>query len=76
MHSMRHIRITAAALGLGAPLLAFGSTEVVDNFRLTDSQGASHELYYLSDAKAVVLLCQTDFITGETIRVDGGRHVK
>ena len=44
MHSMRHIRITAAALGLGAPLLAFGSTEVVDNFRLTDSQGASHEL--------------------------------
>jgi NAD(P)-dependent dehydrogenase (short-subunit alcohol dehydrogenase family) len=26
-------------------------------------------------AKAVVLLCQTDFITGETIRVDGGRHL-
>ncbi len=26
-------------------------------------------------AKAVLLLCQTDFITGETIRVDGGRHV-
>jgi NAD(P)-dependent dehydrogenase (short-subunit alcohol dehydrogenase family) len=25
-------------------------------------------------AKAVVLLCETDFITGETIRVDGGRH--
>ncbi len=58
MHSMRHIRITAAALGLGAPLLAFGSTEILDNFRLTDSQGASHELYYLSDAKAVVLLAQ------------------
>jgi NAD(P)-dependent dehydrogenase (short-subunit alcohol dehydrogenase family) len=26
-------------------------------------------------AKTVVLLCQTDFITGETIRVDGGRHL-
>ena len=26
--------------------------------------------------KAVVLLCQTDFITGETIRVDGGRHLE
>jgi NAD(P)-dependent dehydrogenase (short-subunit alcohol dehydrogenase family) len=27
-------------------------------------------------AKAVVALVETDFITGETIRVDGGRHVK
>ena len=27
-------------------------------------------------AKAVVFLCQTDFITGETIRVDGGRHLE
>jgi NAD(P)-dependent dehydrogenase (short-subunit alcohol dehydrogenase family) len=27
-------------------------------------------------AKAVVLLCQTDFITGETLRVDGGRHLE
>ena len=27
-------------------------------------------------AKAVVLLCETDFITGETIRVDGGRHLQ
>jgi NAD(P)-dependent dehydrogenase (short-subunit alcohol dehydrogenase family) len=26
-------------------------------------------------AKAVLLLCETDFITGETIRVDGGRHL-
>jgi NAD(P)-dependent dehydrogenase (short-subunit alcohol dehydrogenase family) len=26
-------------------------------------------------ARAVLLLCQTDFITGETIRVDGGRHL-
>ena len=27
-------------------------------------------------AKAVIALIHTDFITGETIRVDGGRHVK
>jgi NAD(P)-dependent dehydrogenase (short-subunit alcohol dehydrogenase family) len=26
-------------------------------------------------AKTVILLCETDFITGETIRVDGGRHL-
>jgi NAD(P)-dependent dehydrogenase (short-subunit alcohol dehydrogenase family) len=27
-------------------------------------------------AKTVVALVESDFITGETIRVDGGRHVK
>jgi NAD(P)-dependent dehydrogenase (short-subunit alcohol dehydrogenase family) len=27
-------------------------------------------------AKAVLFLCQTDFITGETVRVDGGRHIE
>jgi NAD(P)-dependent dehydrogenase (short-subunit alcohol dehydrogenase family) len=27
-------------------------------------------------AKAVLFLCASDFVTGETIRVDGGRHVK
>lgn len=27
-------------------------------------------------AKAVLALCDSDFITGETIRVDGGRHLK
>lgn len=58
MHSMRHIRLTVAALGLGAPLLAFSAPDTLDNFRLTDQQGASHELYYLSDMKAVVLLAQ------------------
>jgi NAD(P)-dependent dehydrogenase (short-subunit alcohol dehydrogenase family) len=26
-------------------------------------------------ARAVVMLCETEFITGETIRVDGGRHL-
>ena len=27
-------------------------------------------------AKAVIALIETEFITGETIRVDGGRHIK
>jgi NAD(P)-dependent dehydrogenase (short-subunit alcohol dehydrogenase family) len=26
--------------------------------------------------RAVMFLIETDFVTGETIRVDGGRHVK
>jgi NAD(P)-dependent dehydrogenase (short-subunit alcohol dehydrogenase family) len=29
----------------------------------------------LAIAATVILLCETDFITGETIRVDGGRHL-
>jgi hypothetical protein len=59
MQSMHRIRrLTFAALGLGAPLLAFAAPETLDNFRLTDQQGASHELYYLTDMKAVVLLAQ------------------
>jgi hypothetical protein len=56
MHGMRYI-LTVAALASSAPL-AFAAPEIVDNFRLTDQQGASHELYYLSDMKAVVLLAQ------------------
>lgn len=35
---------------------ALNPGERVDNFRLLDHTGASHELYYLSDAKAVVLV--------------------
>ncbi len=29
----------------------------------------------ISNMKAVLLLVETDFMTGETIRVDGGRHL-
>ncbi|HKU15628.1 MAG TPA: redoxin domain-containing protein [Steroidobacteraceae bacterium] len=55
---MRRIPSFVALLGLGAPLLASGMPETLDNFRLTDQQGTSRELYYLSDQKAVVLLAQ------------------
>ncbi|MGH8187993.1 MAG: redoxin family protein [Steroidobacteraceae bacterium] len=44
------------ALWLAAPALAIAPGEVVDNFRLLDQSGKSHELYYLSDMKAVVVM--------------------
>jgi hypothetical protein len=59
MRSLRRIySLPIAVLCLGGPVLAAADTDTVDNFRLTDQQGASHELYYLSDMKAVVLLAQ------------------
>src|SRR6185295_17674388 len=42
--------------GCAGSALALSPGERVDNFRLLDHNGASHELYYLSDAKAVVLM--------------------
>ncbi|HYM34836.1 MAG TPA: redoxin family protein [Steroidobacteraceae bacterium] len=38
--------------------LALSPGDKVDNFRLLDANGKSHELYYLSDMKAVVLMVQ------------------
>jgi peroxiredoxin len=46
------------ALWLAGPALALAPGEVVDNFRLLDQNGKSHELYYSSDMKAVVLMVQ------------------
>jgi mono/diheme cytochrome c family protein len=46
------------AVGSGASALAGEPGQVVDNFRLLDQAGKSHELYYLSDMKAVVLMVQ------------------
>jgi AhpC/TSA family len=48
----------AALFCLSSTSFALAPGEVVDNFRLVDQQGKSHELYYLSDMKAVVLLAQ------------------
>ncbi len=49
---------TTALLALCAAnsALALQPGETVDNFRLLDHTGASRELYYLSDMKAVVLM--------------------
>ena len=40
------------------PVLALSPDQHVDNFKLLDHKGVSHELYYLSDAKAVVFMVQ------------------
>lgn len=48
----------AMTVVLAAQALAIEPGEVVENFRLLDQQGRSHELYYLSDMKAVVLMVQ------------------
>jgi hypothetical protein len=45
-----------SSLLCAASALALSPGDRVDNFRLIDSAGGSHELYYLSDMKAVVLM--------------------
>lgn len=48
------------ALCAASPALALNPGDTVDNFRLLDHTGASRELYYLSDMKAVVLMAQAN----------------
>jgi peroxiredoxin len=55
---LRRLIAVLAGLTLAGSALALTPGERVDNFRLLDHRGASHELYYLSDAKAVVLMVQ------------------
>jgi len=52
-----HLRaaLTCLALSVATGVVA---GERVDNFRLTDHTGKTHEFYYLSDMKAVVLFAQ------------------
>jgi hypothetical protein len=45
-----------AGFSFSASAFALDPGHRVENFRLLDHTGASHELYYLSDAKAVVLM--------------------
>ena len=49
--------LTASLMALGAG--ANGVGDRVDNFKLLDQRGNSHELHYLSDMKAVVLMSHT-----------------
>jgi hypothetical protein len=49
-----------AVLGFQAADAAAPEAERVDDFRLLDHAGRSHQLYYLSDKKAVVLIAQGD----------------
>ncbi len=45
-------------VGLTTQALAIEPGQTVENFRLLDQQGKSHELYYLSAMKAVVVMVQ------------------
>ena len=51
-----HCLLLSSILCCAGQALALSPGERVDNFRLLDHSGDSHELYYLSDAKAVVLM--------------------
>ena len=57
-HSRARIPLSLAALTLSSAAFALQPGDVVDNFRLIDHKGVSHEFYYLSDMKAVVLMTQ------------------
>src|SRR5258706_3573201 len=48
--------LAATVFLFSGPSQALEPGERVDNFRLLDQAGASHELYYLSDARAVVFM--------------------
>ena len=50
------LSVLVLTFGIAPPAQALGPGDRVDNFRLLDQNGASHELYYLSDAKAVVIM--------------------
>ena len=56
MQAVLRCLLLLSGLGLAGSALALSPGDRVDNFRLLDQKGESHELYYLSDAKAVVLM--------------------
>lgn len=67
-----HILVNAVAPGpiLAPPDLPDEELAAVEKATPVGRWGGAEEI-----AKAVVALVETDFITGETIRVDGGRHL-
>jgi NAD(P)-dependent dehydrogenase (short-subunit alcohol dehydrogenase family) len=67
------ILVNAVAPGpiLAPPDLSDEENEAVERATPLGRWGGPDEI-----AKAVLLLVETDFITGEVIRVDGGRHVR
>ncbi len=56
MKTILRLLTVLAGFFLAGTALALNPGDHVDNFRLLDQTGASHELYYLSDARAVVLM--------------------
>ncbi len=67
------ILVNAVAPGpiLPPPGLPSDEVEAVEKATPLGRWGGAEEI-----ARAVVFLAETDFVTGETIRVDGGRHLR
>ena len=68
-----HILVNALALGPILPPTGLSASDVEAVERATP---LGHWGQVETVAKAVMDLLQWDFVTGETIRVDGGRHLK
>ena len=67
------ILVNAIAPG---PILAPPATTAADSAAVERATPVGRWGGGIEIAKAVLALVESDFITGETIRVDGGRHVK
>lgn len=68
-----HILVNAIAPGPIVPPPDMSEAEIAEVARATPlgRWGGEQEI-----ARAVLFLCETEFVTGETIRVDGGRHLE
>ena len=67
------ILVNAIAPG---PILAPDDTGDAELKAVAESTHSGAGAAWLQIAKAVVAIIDSDFITGETVRVDGGRHVR
>ena len=68
-----HILVNAIAPG---PIVAPPGTSAAESAAVEQATPLGRWGGEIEIAKAVIALVESDFITGETIRVDGGRHVK
>ena len=68
-----HILVNAIAPG---PIVAPPGTTEAESKAIADATPLGRWGGEIEIAKGVVALLDSDFITGETIRIDGGRHVK
>jgi len=55
---LRSLQMVPVLMAMSVSAWALNPGDKVDNFRLLDDAGKSHELYYLSDMKAVVVMVQ------------------
>ena len=68
-----HILVNAIAPG---PIVAPPGTTAEESAKIAEATPLGHWGGEMEIAKGVIALLDSDFITGETIRIDGGRHIK